>query len=247
MKPQRHTRKEFISILIVSNTGGKNKEIQMSRLKFNVLRNVPFMFVVMVLLFGGVIFLGQRKMASLRGELEPYKQQIAQLETKQEGLNAENTRLADENAQLKQQMEAETGTAAETTQEQPEENPYEDAPDGYPYTGAGGSFASEYSEEQPYMSIYTHTDGEVIAAGDGTVISVSSNDTYPLIVEIQHENDYITRYASREAAQTQLQENTQVKKGDSLFSITVDNTQFDYQIIFEDKLIDPLMVIEAKG
>ena len=50
-----------------------------------------------------------------------------------------------------------------------------------------------------------------------------------------------------EAAQTQLKENSQVKKGDSLFAITVDNTHFDYQIIFEDKLIDPLMVIEAKG
>lgn len=244
MKPQRHTRKEFISILIVSNTGGKNREIQMSRLRFNLLHNAPFVVVAVFLILGGWIFLSQKELATLREQIEPYKQQIAQLETQQESLNAENTKLADENAQLKQEMETETTT--ETTQ-QPKENPYEDAPDGYPYTGAGGSFASEYSEEQPYMSIYTHTDGEVIAAGDGTVISVSSNDTYPLIMEIQHENGYITRYASREAAQTQLQENAQVKKGDSLFAITVDNTQFDYQIIFEDKLIDPLMVIEAKG
>ncbi len=246
MKPQRHTRKEFISILIVSNTGGKNREIQMSRLRFNLLHNAPFVAVVVLLVLGGWIFLSQMELATLRKQIEPYKQQIAQLETQQESLNAENTKLTDENAQLKKEMETQTETAAETTQ-QPKENPYEDAPDGYPYTGAGGSFASEYSEEQPYMSIYTHTEGEIIAAGDGTVISVSSSDMYPLIVELQHENGYITRYASREAAQTQLQENTQVKMGDTLFTITVDNTQFDYQIIFEDEIIDPLMVIEAKG
>ena len=242
MKPQRHTRKEFISILFVSNTGGKSKEYHVTRPLFNLLRYIPLVIVAVLLIMGGLIYLKQRELIALRTELEPYKKQIEELETKQESLNAENTRLLAENEQLKQEAE----TVAEEVS-QPEENPYKDAPDGYPYTGTGGILISAYSEQQPYMSINTHTEGEIVASGDGTVTSISSSDTYPLIVEIQHKNGYITRYSCTEEAQTQLQENAQVKMGDTLFTITIDNTHFDYQIIYKNEPIDPLMVIEAKG
>lgn len=244
MKPQRHTRKEFISILFVSNTGGKNREYHVSRPLFNLLRFVPLLLLAVFLIMAGLVYQTQKEAATLKTQLEPYKKQIAELETKQKSLSAENTKLLDENEQLRKEAE----TAAEPTKEtQPEENPYKDAPDGYPYMGTGGILISAYSEQQPYMSINTHTGGEIIASGDGTVLSISSSDTYPLIVEIQHKNGYITRYSCREAAQTQLQEDAQVKTGDTLFTITVDDTHFDYQIIFEDEPIDPLVVIEAKG
>ncbi len=245
MKSQRHSRKEFITILFVSNTGGKNKEYHIARPLYNLFRFVPFIIAAGFLTMAAFLYFNYKELATLRTQLEPYRKQIEQLETSQESLSAENTRLIAENEQLKQEAEADEASTVEETQ--PEENPYQDAPDGYPYTGAGGMLVSSYSEQQPYMSINTHTDGEIIAAGDGTVISVGADDTYPIIVEIQHENGYITRYASRQAAQTQLQENTQVKTGDTLFTITVDDTQFDYQIVFENEPIDPLLVIEAKG
>ena len=238
MKPQRHIRKEFISILLVSNTGGKNKEIRLSRPVYRLLRYIPVLILAVVLILIGVLYFQQRQMYQLRAQLEPYTKQIEQQEAQLAQMSAENKKLADENTQLKGEMETAT---------QPEENPYQDAPNGYPYMGTGGILVSPYSDEQPYMSINTHTDGEIVAGGDGTITSVSSDDTYPLIVEIQHADGYITRYLSNEAAQTQLEENTQVKMGDTLFTITVDNTQFDYQIIYKNKPIDPLVVIEAKG
>lgn len=244
MKPQRHTRKEFISILFVSNTGGKNKEYHVSRPLFNLLRFVPLAILAVFLIMAGVIFFKQKEVAALKTQLEPYQKQIEDLEAKQESLSAENTKLLDENEHLKKEAETAAVLAKET---QPEENPYKDAPEEYPYLGTGGILVSEYSKEQPYMSINTHTDGQIIASGDGTVTSISSDDTYPLIVEIRHKNGYITRYSSRQAAQTKIEENAQVKTGDTLFTITVDDTQFDYQIIYKNEPIDPLMVIEAKG
>ncbi|MBD5471075.1 MAG: peptidoglycan DD-metalloendopeptidase family protein [Lachnospiraceae bacterium] len=238
MKPQRHIRKETISILLVSNTGGKGKEIRMSRSVYRLLRYVPFVILAVFVVLIGLIYFEQKEMIALRAQLEPYTQQIEQQEAKLADLNAENKKLTDENTLLKQEME---------TAEEEEKNPYQDAPNGYPYMGTGGILVSAYSAEQPYMSINTHTDGTIVAGGDGTVTSVSSDDTYPLIVEIQHADGYITRYLSNEAVQTQLQEDTQVNTGDALFTITVDNTQFDYQIIYKNKPIDPLVVIEAKG
>lgn len=244
MKPQRHTRKEFISILFVSNIGGKNREYHLPRPFFNFLRFVPLIVLAVILGMGVIILSRQRELTALRSQLEPYKKQIEDLETKQESLSAENTKLMNENEQLKLEAMNTEETEEET---QSEENPYQDAPDGYPYMGAGGILISPYSKQQPFMSINTHTDGAIVASGDGTVTSVSSDDTYPLIVEIQHDKGYITRYSSREAAQTQLEEDAQVKTGDTLFTITVDDTQFDYQIIYGNEPIDPLMVIEAKG
>ena len=210
----------------------------MSRSVYRLLRYVPVVILAVFVVLIGLIYFEQKEMVALRAQLEPYTQQLEQQEAKLANLNAENKRLIDENALLKQEME---------TTEEEEENPYQDAPNGYPYMGTGGILVSAYSAEQPYMSINTHTDGTIVAGGDGTVTSVSSDDTYPLIVEIQHADGYITRYLSNEAAQTQLQEDTQVKTGDTLFTITVDNTQFDYQIIYKNKPIDPLVVIEAKG
>lgn len=205
---------------------------------YRLLCYVPVVILAVFVVLIGLVFFEQKEMIALRAQLEPYTQQIEQQEAKLADLNVENKKLADENMLLKQEME---------TAEEEEKNPYQDAPNGYPYMGTGGILVSAYSAEQPYMSINTHTDGEIVAGGDGTVTSVSSDDTYPLIVEIRHADGYITRYLSNEAVQTQLQENTQVKMGDTLFTITVDNTQFDYQIIYKNKTIDPLVVIEAKG
>lgn len=210
----------------------------MSRSVYRLLRYVPFVILAVFVVLIGLIYFEQKEMIALRAQLEPYTQQIEQQEAKLADLNAENKKLTDENTLLKQEME---------TAEEEEKNPYQDAPNGYPYMGTGGILVSAYSAEQPYMSINTHTDGTIVAGGDGTVTSVSSDDTYPLIVEIQHADGYITRYLSNEAVQTQLQEDTQVNTGDALFTITVDNTQFDYQIIYKNKPIDPLVVIEAKG
>lgn len=238
MKSQRHIRKEFISILLISHTGEKNKEIRLSGEIYRLLRLIPIAALAVVLILIGLLFFEQRQVQQLEARLEPYTKQLEQQEAQLAKINAEKQKLADENTQLKAEME----TAA-----QQEESPYQDAPNGYPYMGAGGILISPYSDAQPYMSINTHTDGEIVAGGDGTITSVSSDDTYPLIVEIKHEDGYITRYLSNEAVQAQLQEDTQVKMGDTLFTITVDNTQFDYQIIYKNKPIDPLAVIEAKG
>jgi len=220
--------------------GGKNKEIRLSRSVYRLLRYIPVLILAVVLILTGLLFFQQRQVQRLRAQLDPYTKQIEQQKAQLAQISAENQKLADENTQLKEEIET-------ATEPQPEESPYQNAPNGYPYMGSGGILVSPYSDAQPYMSINTHTDGEIVAGGDGTITSVSSDDTYPLIMEIQHEDGYITRYLSNEAAQTQLQENTQVKMGDTLFTITVDNTQFDYQIIYQNKPIDPLAVIEAKG
>lgn len=217
----------------------------MPRIAFHLFFLVLFLIGATIALLTGLLLSKQPKQDALRGQLASSEQIIAQLEADKESMRAENARLSEENEQLRKAAD-DLGKETETESEDGTE-PYPDAPNDYPYQGTGGMLVSTYSAEQPYMSITTHTDGTVIAAGDGMVVSISSSDTYPLIVELSHEGGYMTRYMCSGQAQAQVQENAEVKAGDTLFTITTDNTQFDYQILFENEPIDPLMVIEAKG
>ncbi len=107
--------------------------------------------------------------------------------------------------------------------------------------------AEKYSAEHPYVSIGTEGAGNIIAAGDGTVSMVGSDDTYPLIIEIEHGNGYQTRYMFLQAAEAKQAEGEQVQIGTALAAVDTDNVQVDYQVIFEGQPIDPLIVFEAKG
>ena len=42
-------------------------------------------------------------------------------------------------------------------------------------------------------------------------------------------------------------EGARVQAGDILLTITKDDTQLDYQILYEEKSVDPLEIIDAKG
>lgn len=221
----------------------------MPRIAFHLFFLVLFLIGATIALLTGLLLSKQPKQEALSKQLAASEQVIAQLEADKESMSAENARLSEENEQLRkaaEDLEKETESEADT-EDAAGTKLYPDAPNDYPYQGTGGMLVSTYSAEQPYMSITTHTDGIVIAAGDGMVVSISSNDTYPLIVELSHEGGYMTRYMCGAQAQAQVQENAEVKAGDTLFTITTDNTQFDYQILFENEPIDPLMVIEAKG
>lgn len=244
MKGQRHTRKESISILVTSNTGRGTRQFQFSPFILHLGIWALILFCAIFCVLAWQFIANRQGQASLRKQLDSGKEQITQMEAEKERISAENAELAKENEQLRQ--EARQHEEAEAKAEA-EPEPVKTPPDVYPYIGSGGMLVSTYSQEQPYISINTHTEGTIVAAGDGIIISISANETYPLIMEIGHADGYVTRYLCHEAVQTQLSEYTQVKAGETLFTITTDNTQFDYQIYFGNESIDPLSVIEAKG
>lgn len=89
--------------------------------------------------------------------------------------------------------------------------------------------------------------GTVTAAGDGTVVAAGSDEIYQHIIEVAHESGYKTRYLCHQSAEISVEEGSAVQAGDILLTITTDETQLDYQVIYEDAPIDPLSVIDARG
>ena len=173
--------------------------------------------------------------------------EAAALKEEQQVLTEENEALKRESEQFAEEAKAAAAAAAAAMAEK-EEEPETDStyPSRYPSSGAS-ILSSSYSEEQPYLTITTYAQSTIVAAGDGTVTAVASDDIYHHIIEIEHESGYKTRYLCRQEAAVEVEEGAQVQAGDLLLTITTDDTQMDYQVLNADGPVDPLSVIDAKG
>lgn len=243
MKDQRHKRKEIYSVLMVSNTNGKSRQFQVSAF---TLRLCAVLLALLCIAIGWLIYrasMTDGALQVLRQEIASQKEQIAQLETDKDALTKDKLTLAAENEALKQQPG--TPAAPEEASDEEEETD-SSAPNRYPSDGVGIQKAS-YSKEQPYISISAYTGGHIVAAGDGTVTAVWSDDPYAHIVEIEHEGGYKTRYLLHQDAEVNVEQGAEVQAGDILLTITSDDCQLDYQVLLNGEPIDPLSVIDAKG
>ncbi len=247
MKQQRHKHKESFSILLISNMGQSSKQFHVS-LTFVRVFLITFLPILFILL-GFLIYrvsTEQNRQNALQAQLETQTARVMELEAEKETLSNENQTLSSEIESLQQtiadaEQKAELEAAAEAEKEADSQ-----IPSRYPCAGSG-IMTTTYSDEQPYLAINVQSDGHIVAAGDGTVSSVGSDDTYPLIIEVTHANGYVTRYMCRKNAQMQLEEGAQVLSGAILCTVTSDDTELDYQIVYEGTPIDPLSIIKAKG
>lgn len=244
MKRKGHKHKESYSVLLISNTGRCNRQFYISR---KALWSIIVLLIFICAAIGGTGWLfyyfapnngGQGK---LQTQLDEQMQLVEQLEAEKQVLSEANLALEKENETLRQSAEAEEQVSVEETKDE------EDLAIPRRYPSASSAVLSFYTEEQPYLSINTHKEGNIIATGNGTVVEVTSDDTYSVIVEIEHKKGYKTRYMCRQEVELTASIGAQVEAGDTLFMIIEDDTQLDYQIIFEGEPIDPLTVIEAKG
>ena len=244
MKYQRHKRKETFSILLISNTDRHSRQFQISLFS---IRLVLFLLLFLCVAAGGLIYwlsITYKEQSSLRTRLTSQKELSQQLQTENEALRQTNEQLETALAQKETNTEENT----EVTKEAPTAEPEKDNSFSSRYPTQGSSvLQSEYSAEHPCLTINTYTGCNIITAADGTVTAVGSDDTYKYIIEVQHANGYTTRYLCHQDAELKAAEGTQVRVGDILLSINNDNTQIDYQIIYNGNPIDPLTLIDAKG
>lgn len=244
MNGQKHKRKrkESFSILLISHTGQENKQFHISSGSLRLFIIVPVLIAAVLVGLIYTVWASYGNEKILRGQINTQAQTIRQLEEEKEALSSENLTLVSENEALRGQTQREDGEAATSDESQADST----FPSRYP-SSETGMLAETYSEDHPYLSISMQAGGSIVAAGDGTVTSVGSDDTYPLIIEIEHGNGYRTRYMCRQDASVKPEEGAQVHVGDTLVTIEAETAQLDYQVILEDQPIDPLMILDAKG
>lgn len=246
-KQQRHRRKESFSILLVSNLGNNSRQFHISRF---AVRMLIFLFIVILAAFGVMIFIfsnDYKNQSNLRQQIDEQAKTIKELEEEKKKLDQEKQSLAAEIETVKQSLEEAAAKEAQAAKE-PDTPPEPDTalPSRYPCLGSG-IMTTMFAQDHPYVTINAQADGKIVAAGDGTVQTVGSDDTYAVIIEIDHGNGYRTRYMCTANQEVKVTEGAQVKSGDELFTIQSGDTQLDYQVTQNGESIDPLTIIEAKG
>jgi len=245
MQEQRHKRKESYSIFIVSNIDKDSRQFHITPSSLRLLFFLPFLIFIVIGVFIFLFVFTKMQADKLNEQLLAQKQLSSEWDAEKEALNNEKQELETEIAALRRELEERAPVEEPETEE---ESVQDDSsfPSRYPSSGAGVLTAT-YSEEHPYISITTYRESDIIAAGDGVVTAITSDDTYPCIIEITHDSGYKTRYFYHEQPELKVEEGAQVEGGGALFTVTAEEAELDYQVIYEEQPIDPLTVIDAKG
>lgn len=244
MRKERHKRKESFSVLMISNTGRSNKRYRVSTFALRLI--VVLLFLICVVA-GGLAFWASQIIGGQAGQREQLisqEQLIAQLKEENERLSSELASLNEEFTVAKEPEAAVGETEGE--QQEPDMQEDDSHPNRFPSSGVASVIAS-YSPENPYMSFGMQVEDSIIATQDGTVVTISSDDDYPYIIEMEHEGGYRTRYMCNQEGDLKVQEGDQAEAGAALLTITMENTQLDYQVFLNDEPIDPISMIDAKG
>ena len=174
---------------------------------------------------------GQSQQGQLRELIAAQQEQVKQLESENQTLDNEKSSLEEEVESLRPS----TGTGEKDSV----------LPKRYPCLGSS-VLVSTYTDEMPYLTLRVSAKSKIVAAGNGSVTFIGTNSTYPVIIEISHENGYRTRYMCHEEVKCKVKTGASVKEGDTLYTVSKDETLVDYQVVTEER-IDPMLVIDAKG
>lgn len=250
MRKERHKRKESFSVLMISNTGRSNKRYRVSKFALRLVSVLLLILILLCIAAGGMSYWALRIIGgqvAQQEQLESQKQLAAQLKEENERLSSELASFHESvgTASANEGVAGETEEAAQQEQE-PEQPADEEHPNRFPSSGVA-SVIESYSPENPYMSFGMQVEDSIIATQDGTVVEIRSDDNYPYIIEMEHEGGYRTRYMCNQEAELKVQEGDPVESGVALLTITMENTQLDYQVLLNDEPIDPISIIDAKG
>lgn len=257
MRQRRHRHKESFSLLLISNTGQNARHFHV---RASFLRLLTVFVLCVCVSFGWLAYhylasgdtAASRVNASeitreseLIDQIAEQEKQIGQLEKERDDLDRQNKELVSENKALLAAAKTTKDSGRDSGGGEPAENDPA-FPSRYPYSETG-EVVGKFSESYPYVSINTREKGNVVAAGAGTVTAVGSGDNYPLIIEIEHGNGYVTRYMFPQETEASVEVGEQVETGAALAAVGNDNIRLDYQVIRDGEPIDPLIVFEAKG
>lgn len=185
----------------------------------------------------------------LAKELGAANDSMLELRVQSEKIIEENNRLASENERLQEKVDILSDTVNDKMVQE-ERREAEQAkscmPSGFPLKGTASYNANETElDGQPIAYFHVGQGTGVIATANGTVSSVAGNSGSGYIVMVDHGNGYFSVY--RNGSKPKVDEGDEVTKATELFVIEAGHEQLGYQIIEENKYINPLEFMETYG
>ena len=236
MEQQSKRKSRFALLLVTEKEDGTIKQHTITSAIVEVAAIILFIVIVAVIckfIYNSITLKEARK------QLVEQIVTITNLTDENEALSVENSALTSKITVLSETVSKKAATEDALSQETVENA----LPKGFPLSG---SATMEESEEGEPMLIFTAASGiNVITTGTGTVVSVDADAEYGTKIIIDHGNGYQSVY--RNSGSSLVKTGEELGKGYILFTVGEDNQKLGYQIMQEDKYIDPIQLIDING
>ena len=233
---RRKRKTNYMLMLFMDSKEGRIRQMGFGPL---LVESVVFIGLTVVVVLAVICYRSDKKIEVLSAETERQKQNIeelteekADLVSLREELMNKVTILSDT---INQKVEEEEALEQERAQAH--------MPVGFPLSSSAS--LEEAEGENPMVKLTGSEGSSVIASADGLVISITTDSGYLHCIKIDHGNGYNSIY--RNDGDVMVKEGDEIVRGAILYVIGEDNTQLGYQIMYEEKYIDPMGLINIDG
>ena len=181
----------------------------------------------------------EKSIEELTARIEEQEQEIVELTEENEDLVSLREELMDKVIILSDTI----NQKVEEEEAQEQEKARAHMPVGFPMSSSAS--LEEANSEEPMVKLVGSVGSSIIASADGMVVSINTDSGYLHCIRIDHGNGYTSIY--RNDGDVMIKEGDEVVRGAILYVIGEDNTELGYQIMYNEKYIDPMELINIDG
>lgn len=241
---RKHKKKRIYTISITTDNSCDRTKYYRSR--FNIFRVCVIIPFLAVIIAAGIVYLSDREMTTMEEQVAT----LSEIVSKQEETILE---LGEKNAALESRNEILSVTVGKQQVENEEEEEIKKEraiPNGFPLTDSGEIevLDEEVTLAEDYLPIliFDMSDAaDIVATGDGVVLSVREDSIYGNCVLVDHGNGYVSLY--RNAGIPKVNEGDEISRGTIIYVGGLEENKLGYQITKDDVYIDPMELMDISG
>lgn len=232
-------RKRKINYMLMLFMDSKEGRIRQMGFGPRLVESVTIVTAAALVILGVICYREMRQIETLQAENGQQRQEI-------EELTEENANLVSLREELMNKVTILSDTINQKVEEEEaleQEIAQAHMPVGFPLSSSAS--LEEAQGEEPMVRLTGGEGSRVLASADGTVVSITTDSAYRHCIRIDHGNGYNSIY--RNDGAVMKKEGDEVVRGAILYVIGEDNTELGYQIMYNEKYIDPMDLISIDG
>lgn len=229
-------KQKFTLMLSINSKDGQERQI---RIGLALIESVMVIMITAVVILSILYYRDEKEIDELTEQSENQAQEIVQLTEENADLVSLREELTDKVIILSDTI----NQKVEEEEAQEQEKAQAHMPVGFPMSSSAS--LEEADSEEPMVKLVGSVGSSIIASADGTVVSVTTDSSYLHCIRIDHGNGYNSVY--RNDGDVMIKEGDDVVRGAILYVIGEDNTELGYQIMYGERYIDPMELINIDG
>lgn len=243
---ENNTKKRKLNYTLMLFIDSKDGNIRQMGIGPVLVESVALIVLGAILILSIICITGRNRIDALEAETAAQSEELKNQAEYIQNLHEENADLVSLREELTDKVIILSDTINQKVeQEEAQEQIRAQAhmPIGFPMSSSAS--LEETDGENPMVKLNGVEGSSIIAAADGTVISITTDSSYLHCVKIDHGNGYNSIY--RNDGDVMIKEGDEVVRGAILYVIGEDNMELGYQITYNEKYIDPMDLINIDG